>query len=305
MKILVTGGNGFLGKTLVPILQKKYGENNVTVPLSKELNLLNKEKTYDFLNNEKFDTVIHLAAKMSGIGELLKNPQIYLEENLIINFNIVTAALAAGVKKFVTLGSSCGYNNNTPIPMKEEYFWHLKPENTYGICKLILLEHLMSQKSMEWVYLVPANLYGPHDHFGDINAHIIPATIGKFLAAKENGTGYIDVWGDGSQVRDFMYVDDAAQIICDSVENTAFCGKAVNISTNKGNTIKEVVEAISKSLNMQDIEIRWDTTKPTGIIKKILSNDLLRSIYHEHDSFVNINTGIDKTIRWYKESFHM
>lgn len=305
MKILVTGGKGFLGKTLVPILQKKYGRNNVIVPSSIELNLLNKEKTYDLLNNEKFDTVIHLAAKMSGIGELLKNPQIYLEENLIINFNIVTEALRTGVKKFIALGSSCGYNNNTPIPMKEEYFWHLKPENTYGICKLILLEHLMSQKSMEWVYLVPANLYGPNDHFGDTNAHIIPATIGKFLSAKENGTGYIDVWGDGSQVRDFMYVDDAAQIISDSIDNKAFCGKAVNISTNKGNTIKEVVEAIGKSLNLQEIEIRWDTAKPTGIMKKILSNDLLMSIYHEHNSFVNINTGIDKTIRWYSENFHV
>lgn len=301
MKILVTGGRGFLGKSLVPIVCKKFGEENVFVPSSAELDLLDREAVEKYMKENQFDTVIHMAARMSGIGELMRYPQKYLEENLEINYNTVKGALNSGVKKFVTLGSSCGYNNDTPLPMREEYFWHLKPENTYGLCKLVMLEHLMSQKQMQWVYLVPGNLYGPYDHFGDEHAHLIPATVTKFLNAKETGAKSINVWGDGSQIRDFILVSDAAKIIADSIDNERFYGKPVNISANSGVSVKTIVETIREILGLEHIEIEWDITKPTGIMKKILANDVMVSIIGEN-YLTPIKEGLTKTINWYLNS---
>lgn len=298
MKILVTGGHGFLGKTLVPLLEKKYGKSSLTVPSSAELDLMDREKVEHFMTDNKFDTVVHLAARMSGIGELMKNPQKYLEENLEINYNVVKGALASGVTRFVTLGSSCGYNNDTPLPMREEYFWHLKPENTYGLCKLVMLEHLMSQKQMKWSYLVPGNLYGPYDHFGDAKAHLIPATVSKFLNARKNNEKSINVWGDGSQIRDFILVDDAAKIIADSIENDKFYGQPVNISANEGISVREIVELIQDILGMQDIAIDWDITKPTGIMKKVLANDVMVSIIG-NNYLTPIKEGLELTINWF------
>lgn len=298
MSVLITGANGFLGKNLVGKLKEKYIEKSFLTPNSSELNLLNYESVNEYLIQNDVDEIIHLAARMSGIGELTKNPLPYLEQNLILNYNIVHSAIENKVNRFITLGSSCGYNNDTPLPMKEESFWKLKPENTYGICKLVLLEHLQNQKDMIWTYLVPGNLYGPYDHFGNENAHLIPATILKFEKAIMEQKKYIDVWGDGTQIRDFLYIDDAVDIICSAFENEKYNKKILNISVEKGDTVKNIVETIQKIMGLEDIEIRWDITKPTGISKKVLSNNRFMKIEPNYE-FTSIEDGLKQTIEWY------
>lgn len=298
LKIFVSGGRGFLGKSVVEELKKIYGMENIIYPSSRELNLLDLQQLDDYFKKTKFDIVIHLAAKVAGIGDLTNHPLLYLEDNMIINYNIVKISLKYNIKKFITLGSSCGYNNETPLPMMEEEFWNRKPENTYGICKLLLLEHLKAQDVMQWVYLVPANIYGPGDHFGEANAHLIPATVLKFEQAVKNDSDYIDVWGDGTQVRDFIYIDDVVNIMCKSIENMAYQNKAINISTNIGCSVKEIVNSIKEIMGLSDMEVRWDSSKPTGILKKILSNKKFIGIENDY-RFVDINEGLQKTIKWY------
>ena len=298
MSVLITGANGFFGKNLTNQLSVKYKEKKFLTPSSSELNLLNYECVDKYIKENNVDEIIHLAARMAGIGELTKNPLPYLEQNLILNYNIVHSAIENKIKRFVTLGSSCGYNNSTPLPMEEDSFWNLKPENTYGICKLILLEHLQNQTEMVWTYLVPGNLYGPFDHFGEENAHLIPATILKFEKAIKEKKEYIDVWGDGTQVRDFLYIADAANIICEAFGNEKYNNKILNISVEKGDTVRKIVETIQKIMKLENIEIRWDITKPTGISKKVLSNKRFLEIEPNYN-FTNIEDGLKKTIEWY------
>lgn len=298
MKILLTGGSGFFGKNLLPILQKNYSESEILAPTSSELNLLDYEELNRYFKKHKKMIVIHLAAKMSGIGELMMNPRTYLENNLIINYNVVKCCLENEVERIIVMGSSCGYNNETPLPMREDDFWKLKPENTYGISKLVMLEHLMTQKEMKWVYLVPANLYGEFDHFSDVNAHLIPATVLKFINARKKNKDYIDAWGDGSQIRDFMYIQDACDIVCRTIQDDAFCGRPINISRQQGNTVKEVIETIRAIMQCEDIEIRWDINKPIGIKEKVLCNDRLTEVMGNY-KYTDLFDGLKKTIDWY------
>lgn len=298
MSVLVTGANGFLGRNLIGKLEKDYAEKSFLSPNSAELNLLDYQSVNQYIKKNDVDEIIHLAARMAGIGELTKNPLPYLEQNLILNYNVVHSAIENNVKRFVTLGSSCGYNNDTPLPMREESFWQLKPENTYGICKLVLLEHLQAQNVMEWSYLVPGNLYGPHDHFGEENAHLIPATVLKFEKAKREGRNHIDVWGDGTQVRDFLYISDAVDIICKAYKESKYNHKILNISVESGNTVKEIVETIRAVMELEDIEIRWDVSKPTGILKKVLANEGFLRLEPDYQ-FTTIKSGLKQTIDWY------
>lgn len=300
--VLVTGANGFVGKNLTPRLRDVYSDVEFLTPSSKELNLIEYEDLLKYLHNNNVQEVIHLASSMAGIGELQNKPLLYLENNLIMNYNIIHASLEAKIKKFVTLGTSCSYNNSTPLPMRERDLWCLKPENTYGICKLIMLEHLYSQEQMKWVYLIPGNLYGPHDHFGEENAHIIPATVQK-IEKIEKETPYIEVWGDGSQIRDFMYVGDAVDIICKAYDDGRYYGHPINISTAKGTTIKTIVEEITRCFqNYEDcvnnLSVRWDKTKPIGIKEKILANDEFLKL-EPGFQFTTIPDGISKTMNWY------
>lgn len=298
--VLVTGGNGFLGRNLLEG-KTKLGKRgyNVLSPKSSELDLMSYDDVFEYIKRNEVEVVIHLAASMSGIGELLEHPLKYYESNILINFNIVRASRELGIKKFITLGSSCGYNNDTPLPMKEESFWTLKPENTYGIAKLLMLEHLEAQSDMEWCYFIPGNLYGPYDHFGDTNAHLIPATVLKFEKAISNNENAIEVWGDGSQVRDFLYVKDMCKIIEEALDASIYDGEAINVSVEKGVTVKEIVLAIQKSMEMDNISIVWDESKPTGILKKIMSN--ARFLEKRHDfEFTKLEDGIRYTLDWYK-----
>lgn len=296
MKILVTGGNGFVGKNLVDKMKTMSME--FFSPSSRELNLKRKNEIDRYLEDNKIDVIVHLAAKLGGVGLVMNKQTMFLEENLLINYNIVKSAYEHNVKKFITFGSSCCYGDSLPVPLGEESIWKDEPENTYGLCKLVILEHLKSQNIMNWVYLLPPNIYGPQDHFFEKDAHFIPATIQKIERAVLEGEKSISVWGDGTQVRDFLYVDDLVDVLIDSICSDIYDRIPVNVSTNVGVTVKETVEMLCELMGHEDLKIEWDVTKPTGSMKKIMSNKKIKEI-NPDIKFTQMRVGLEKMIDWY------
>ena len=296
MKILITGAYGFVGTALRESLCKCYPEEDILTPTSQELNLLDYAQTEKFLHEHPCNCIIHLAAQHGCVSLVSNKPLEILETNLMIDYNIVHAAIKTNVKKFITLGSSCSYSKDAPLPNKEKDIWCGRPENTYGICKLVLLEHLSNQKSMEWVYLIPPNLYGAGDHFGGENMHLIPATVMKFQNATINGRKEIEVWGNGSQTRDFVYIDDIVYFLQTSIEDERYAGSPINIATGVEISVCEIVERIRILMGLSDsISIHWAVDKPTGLEHKVLNNHALRKIAPDY-VFTSIEEGLKKTI---------
>ena len=300
IKILITGAHGFVGSALREALIKRYPEEAVLAPTSRELNLLDYAQTEAFLQRNPVDCIFHLAAQHGCVSLVSSKPLEMLETNLAINYNIVRAAMRTGVRKFITLGSSCSYSVDAPLPNQEGDLWRGYPENTYGVCKLILLEHLSHQKEMSWVYFVPANLYGAGDHFGGENMHIIPATVMKFRDSVLHQKEEIEVWGDGSQTRDFVYIDDLIFFLLAAIEDSHYEKKVLNIGTGVEISVNELVIAIRETLGLTDrIRIRWAPDKPTGTMRKVLSNAELLKIVPGY-SFVDIHSGLARTLKDYK-----
>lgn len=295
--VFITGSNGFVGYTLGKMLQKNP-EYNILTPKSSELNLLNTDDVELFFRDNHIDIVYHLAAKHAGVGSGINRPLYFLESNLLMNYNVVASAIKHHVRKFITLGSSCTYQINLTHPAFEEDLWNQRSENTYGTCKQVVLEHLQAQNLMNWVYLIPPNLYGPGDHFGENGAHFIPATVRKFQWAKENGEKSITVWGDGRQSRDFLYLQDIVNVLQEAGRNDKYDCRPINIATGRQVTVQEITELIQKNLHFEDIDIDWDLTKPTGLNKRELNNALFLRLNPDY-KFVQIEDGIRETLNWY------
>lgn len=300
-KILVTGGSGFIGRALTEELRSMFGQENVLAPSSKELNLLDARHVDQYFKEHKIDVVYHMAARHAGIGSGISQELFFFETNLLMNYHIVSAARNHSVEKFITFGSSCSYQRHLNHPALESDLWNGHAENTYGTCKLTLLEHLQAQADMNWVYLIPPNLYGPGDHFGETGTHFVPATVKKFQQAVDTGENCIVIWGDGSQTRDFLYLDDVIRILNDALTTERYDGKPINISTGKQSSILRVTELIRNDLGLNHIEIRCDTTKPTGMKSREIGNGLFLTINPGYQ-FVRIEDGIRKTIAWYRNT---
>lgn len=297
MKILVTGGHGFVGSALVSALKDRYPCAQVLAPKSSELNLFDEMKTSAYLENIRPDYVFHLAARLGGVGLVSGKPLAFLEDNLRINLNTLKAISSrGGVKRIISLGSSCCYADDAPLPNAETSLWRGHPENTYGICKLVLLEQLSSRCGLEWVYLIPPNIYGPGDHFGEEDAHFIPATVMKFAQAVREGRNEVEVWGDGSQTRDFVYVDDVVHFLLEALEDRRYTGRPINIGTGMETSVREVVELIRRIMGLErKVDIQWAPDKPTGTKRKVLDNFLLREIAPDY-AFVDIADGLRRTV---------
>ena len=204
--------------------------------------------------------------------------------------------MGGGGIRFITLGSSCCYAEDAPLPNRESDLWNGRPENTYGICKLVLLEQLIHQRDRNWTYLIPPNIYGPGDHFGDAHAHFIPATVMKFQKAVEDGTNEIEVWGDGSQTRDFVYIDDMVHFLLAAMEDERYTGRPINIGTGKEVSVKDITLAIRDTLGLTNkVAVRWAPDKPTGTTRKALCTNALRELAPNY-SFVDIDAGLRKTV---------
>jgi GDP-L-fucose synthase len=304
-KILVTGGAGFLGSFIVEKLIREKGVNveNIRVPRSQKLDLRRWNKCVEAVEN--IDVVIHLAAKVGGIGFNKQNPATLFYDNAVMGIQMMEAARQQGVKKFVALGTICAYPKYTPVPFKEEALWNGYPEETnapYGIAKKILLvqaQAYRAQYGFNAIYLLPVNLYGPRDNFNPESSHVIPALIKKMVDAKLAGKTEVVVWGTGKASREFLYVEDAAEGVLLAAEKYAR-SDPVNLGVSEEITIKELVDLIAKLTGYAG-KVLWDDTKPDGQPRRCLDTTKARKEF----GFVaktELVEGLKKTIDWYSQN---
>jgi len=304
-RILVTGGAGFLGSFIVDKLIKERGvqQENILVPRSRNFDLRTWDNCTKIVKN--VDIVIHLAAKVGGIGFNKKNPATLFYDNAVMGIQLMEAARQTGVEKFVALGTVCAYPKFTPVPFKEEDLWNGYPEETnapYGIAKKALLvqaQAYRTQYDFNAIYLLPVNLYGPRDNFDPEQSHVIPALIKKMVDAKLEGSNEVLVWGTGKASREFLYVEDAAEGILLATEKYNK-PDPVNLGAGKEITIRELVNLISE-LTGYEGKIVWDTSKPDGQPRRCLDTSKAKKEFG-FEAKTAFKEGLKKTIDWYKKN---
>lgn len=300
-KILLTGGAGFLGSFIYEkLISKGVPKQNIIIPRS-EIHDLRIWGNCDNLTKQ-VDIVIHLAARVGGIGYNIKYPAELFYDNAIMGIQLMEAARQNNIEKFVAVGTVCAYPNKTPIPFKEENLWDGYPEVTnapYGVAKKILQvqsDSYRKQYDFNSIFLLPVNLYGPRDHFHLEHSHVIPALIMKFVAAKENNLDSVTVWGTGKPSREFIYVEDAAEGILLALENYN-SSEPVNIGTSEEISIFDLVYLV-KELVDYDGEVIWDETKPDGQPRRKLNTEKAKNNFG-FESKTKLVDGLKNTIDWY------
>lgn len=301
-RILVTGGAGFLGSTLVEELKQRGGED-VIVPRSENCDLRIRENCRKVVRN--IDLVIHLAAKAGGIGLNMAKPGELFFDNLIMGCELIEEARLAGVQKFVAIGTVCAYPKFSPIPFREENLWDGYPEETnapYGLAKKMLLvqsQAYRQQYGFNSIYLMPVNLYGPRDNFDLATSHVIPALIRKFTDARDSNHEKVTLWGDGSPTREFLYVEDAALGIALAAERYNK-PDPVNLGSGSDISIKSLAELISRLVGYEG-ELIWDTSKPNGQPKRRLDTSRAKQEFG-FEATTTLEEGLKRTISWYQEN---
>jgi GDP-L-fucose synthase len=300
-KILLTGGAGFLGSHIVDQLHEQgVSDTQLFIPRSRDLDLRKLENCIKAVKGR--DIVIHLAAKVGGIGFNQKYPAELFYDNAIMGIQLMEAAWQAGVGKYVQIGTVCAYPKFTPVPFSEDNLWNGYPEETnapYGIAKKALLVQAQAyrqQYGMNAIYLLPVNLYGPGDNFNPESSHVIPALIMKFVEAVREKKPVVEVWGTGAASREFLYVEEAARAIVLATEHYNK-PDPVNLGAGHEISIKELVKIIQKHTGFTG-KIHWDTTKPDGQPRRCL----VTSRAKEEFGFVAqvpFEEGLKRTIEWY------
>lgn len=266
-RVCITGGAGFLGSFVVEKLQRR-GVENIFVPRSPQYDLRRLDCIQQLIADARPDIVIHLAARVGGIGANREHPAEFFYDNLMMGVQLMHEAWKFGVQKFVAIGTVCAYPKFTPVPFREDDLWNGYPEETnapYGLAKKMLLVQSQSyreQYGFNSIFLLPVNLYGPGDNFDPDSSHVIPALIKKCVDAKQRGDKFIAVWGDGSPTREFLYVEDAAEGILLAAEHYNK-SEPVNLGSAFEISIKDLVEVIARVTNFEG-EIIWDVSKPNG-----------------------------------------
>jgi GDP-L-fucose synthase len=302
-KIYIAGHRGMVGSAVCRSLEKK-GYTNLIGRTSKELDLKNQQAVLDFLQKEKPVAIIDAAARVGGILANNDFPYQFLMENMQIQNNLIDSALKAGIEKFVFLGSSCIYPKFAPQPLKEEYLLtdSLEPTNEwYAIAKITgvkLCQAIRKQFNKDYVSLMPTNLYGHYDNFDLQTSHVLPAMIRKFHEAKENNHADVVLWGSGTPMREFLFVDDMAEAVVYALENE-LPEYLYNVGSGKDITIKELAETIQKVTGHQG-QIVWDASKPDGTPRKLMDVSKMKDIGWQYST--ELNEGIEKTYDWYLEN---
>lgn len=300
-KILLTGGNGFVGKHVYQVLLKKgVNPKNIVIPISKkhDLRKLNVCKKI----TKKIDIIIHLAGNVGGIGYNQEFPGTLFYDNLTMGVNLIESARLNKVKKFVCIGTICAYPKHTPVPFKEKNLWDGYPEETnapYGLAKkmlLVMLQAYRQQYGFNGIYLLPVNMYGPGDNFNPKSSHVIAALIKKIADAKKKGEKEIVVWGDGSATREFFYVEDAARAIVLATEKYDK-PDPINIGAGFEISIKELVTLLVEIMDFKG-KIIWDKTKPNGQPRRMLDTTKAKKEFG-FMAKTKFNQGLSKTIKWY------
>ncbi len=301
-KIYIAGHKGMVGSAIWRTLVDK-GFTNLIGVSSKELDLRNQQAVRDFIAKEKPEVIIDAAARVGGILANNDYPYQFIMENMQIQNNLIDSALQNNVEKFIFLGSSCIYPKLAPQPLKEDYLLTdtLEPTNEwYAIAKITgvkTCQAIRNQFGKDYVSLMPTNLYGTHDNFDLNTSHVLPAMIRKFHEAKENNHAPVTLWGSGTPMREFLFVDDMAQAVVFALENK-LPDYLYNVGTGEDLTIKHLAETIQKITGHQG-EIIWDDTKPDGTPRKLMDVSKMHKLGWKHQ--VELEEGIQTTYEWFLE----
>ena len=266
-RVCVTGGAGFLGSFVTAKLRER-GAAEIFIPTIEKYDLVQLGSIRQMLNDSRPDIIIHLAAQVGGIGANREHPAEFFYSNLMMGVQLIHEAWLQKVQKFVALGTICAYPKFTPVPFKEENLWDGYPEETnapYGLAKKMLHEQSQAyrqQYGFNSIFIMPVNLYGPRDNFHPDSSHVIPALIKKCVEAVDQQAESIEVWGDGSPTREFLYVEDAAEGILLATEKYD-SPEPVNLGSGMEISIKDLVELIAHLTGFSG-RIVWDTSKPNG-----------------------------------------
>jgi GDP-L-fucose synthase len=299
---VVTGGAGFLGSFVVEQLKAK-GCREVIVPRSRDYDLVQMDAVRRLYTDTTPDVLIHLAARVGGIGANQAHPGRFFYDNLMMGSQLIEVGRQQHLKKFVAIGTICAYPKFAPIPFKEDDIWSGYPEETnapYGLAKKMMLvqsQAYRQQYGFNSIVLFPVNLYGPRDNFDLQTSHVIPALIRKCAEAKERGAAEIVLWGDGTPTREFLYVEDAAEGILLAAEEYND-SNPLNLGTGEEISIKALAMLIASEVGYEG-RIAWDSTKPNGQPRRCLDVSRIKQVIGFQAKHP-LRDGLKKTIAWYR-----
>jgi len=303
-RVLVTGGGGFLGRAILKGLRER-GAGAVAAPRSAEVDLRDRAAIRRCLAGTKPDLVVHAAAVVGGIGANRAHPGRFFYENAVMGIDLIEEARRAGVAKLVCLGTICAYPKHTPVPFREEELWNGYPEETnapYGLAKKMLLVQLQAYRAeygFDGIFLLPVNLYGPHDNFDLETSHVIPAMIRRFEEAKAAGEAPVTLWGDGSPTREFLYVEDAAEGILAAAERYDG-GEPVNLGSGEEIAVRDLAALVARETGYAGA-IRWDPSKPNGQPRRRLDVSRAERLFGWRATTPLVE-GLKRTVAWYRGS---